>query len=65
MGILGSLKRIRREVRTTGREVATRFGVGEARQLREMLYYYRRLGTARELTARREQPCVHPAAPDP
>jgi hypothetical protein len=48
MGILGSLKRIRREVRTTGREVSTRFGIGEGRQLREMLYYYRRLGTARE-----------------
>jgi len=48
MGILGSLRRIRREVRTTGREVSKRFGVGEARQMREMLYYYRRLGTARE-----------------
>jgi hypothetical protein len=48
MGILGSLTRIRRDVRTTGREVSKRFGVGEARQLREMLHYYRRLGTARE-----------------
>jgi hypothetical protein len=48
MSILGSLTRVRREVRTTGREVSKRFGVGEARQLREMLYYYRRLGTARE-----------------
>jgi len=48
MGILGSLTRIRRDVRTTGREVSKRFGIGEARQLRQMLYYYRRLGTARE-----------------
>lgn len=48
MSLLGSLRRVRREVQTTGRDVAKRFGVSEGRQLREMLYYYRRLGTARE-----------------
>ncbi len=48
MSILGSLRRVRREVQTTGRAVSTRFGVSEVRQLREMLYFYRRLGTARE-----------------
>lgn len=58
MGILGSLKRIRREVRTTGREVSKRFGVGEGRQLREMVYYYRRSGRrAKSITA---SSCIGP-----
>lgn len=48
MSIVSSVRRVGRELHTAGLEVRRRYGVGRARQLREMLHYYRRIETGRE-----------------